>query len=549
MNTTGVNVTTQAVPGPLRVLSVTSGLAYSRYRAREPDRNFDDSEEASLSRASMLTYRCSGPQRHVWPTPDDAARCCNGYHRVRVLTQAADGTYHLVGTWERVEQTGLRHDWIMPPRASAAPPIRQPSAPRLVTDRSPEHQAETLRHQAFLHAVDGEVEGSAEYRALTAGLVVLRLLDQSEAVDAAPTDLRRRERGAVKRTIEAVASEPLRQVLIDLFHAITSRTPSEDGRIPAVVSYAQVLEQTARWEAAADVYLSATDLMARRPDAQDLMPLCYSRAGICLRHAGDLGRASDLFHEGIRAAQRLGSVEWMLRLRLSLARIESHKGNLPAAGEQLDAIVQEAEAARLPSVVAAARHDEGHVAFIRGQYVLAVEHFFEAMKLYAEPYLKERAMYDLSAALIELGFLSFARTVCSALYNAADHAAQTHVLAGLNLLRIAILDGDVGAFDRLRQELANERMSTRFLAHYHLLVGQGLRRAGDEANARAAFEEAIIVAEANQLNQLIFEADTMLKTAAAEPLPPSSAASLSAGLASALDEIQHRRGEFAGATE
>ena len=86
------------------------------------------------------------------------------------------------------------------------------------------------------------------------------------------------------------------------------------------------------------------------------------------------------------------------------------------------------------------------------------------------------------------------------------------------------------------------------LAHYHLLAGQGLRNQGDEPGARAEFEEAIVVAEANQVNQLVIVADAMRQATPGRPADGHPIA-VDGDLAAMLDEIRERRGEFAEATE
>jgi tetratricopeptide (TPR) repeat protein len=504
---------------------------------------------ADAQSSATHVHRCSGPDRHAWATAEDAARCCNGYHRVSVLTQRADGTYRLVSTWEPIDPTDWKRTESDAPSPPPETPIGQPGSLRLVSESTPVLPPQPVRHAAFIRAIEREADESVDYQQLTSGLAVLRLLDRVHAKPAMANDVATREIQAVKRAVDALASEALRQTLGELVSAIHNFAKgASDRRISTIVSYAQFLERTACWEPAADTYLTAIELIRDRPDDLNLLPLCYSRAGIAFRHIGRLDQAAELFDQGIVVASSLGDTTWALRLRISLARIESHKGNLAAATEQLERIVDDAEQAQLPAVAAAARHDLGHVAFLKGQFQLAATYFFRAMKTYTDPYDKQRAMHDLGAVLTDLGYVTVARTVCSVLYDLTAETSETRVMAGLNLLRIAILTNDAPTFQRLRQELAQERMSGRLRTHYHLLSGQGFETMGDVSSARAEFEKAIVVAQAHRAHQLVIEADEILKSASPDRLP-IPATDVSDEFALVLSEIEDRRGEFAVTAE
>ena len=348
-------------------------------------------------------------------------------------------------------------------RTIDAPPIVDPdSVLRLVTEPSVSPEPKTVSHPAFLRAITREIEGSEEYRALTAGLVVLRLLDESSAQRSLPSQTALRDITMVRRTVEALPREEERRTLADVVNAIDAcSVGNDDRRVSKTVSYAQLLERTARWDVAADTYRTVIALIADRPEDRGLLPLCYSRAGVSLRHIGQVDRAAELFHEGLAAAERLADVGWVLRLRMSLAKVESHKGKPLVAAQQLDGIIEDATRIELPTVLAMAHHDRGHVAYTQSQFELAAACFFKALKLYDARYQKQRAMHDLSTALTDLGYWSFARTVSSVLYSATAETSETRMLAGLNLFRIAILDNDTVAFRRLRKELIQDRMTGR----------------------------------------------------------------------------------------
>jgi tetratricopeptide (TPR) repeat protein len=474
-------------------------------------------------------FYCSGPERHGWSDAADAARCCNGYRLVRGFEAEPDGTYRLVRSWEPATEA-VNHSPRSAPVIDADPPI-YPNVP--------------VRHMAFFRAASAETEGSMEYKTVLAGLLVLRLLDKWRSRVDGDRELKFHEFVAVKRAVEAIADSPVRRILGELVNTISAFTDgSADTRVPKLIAYAQLLEHDARYDVSADVYLTAIELASDK----ELLPLCYQRAGVCMRRLGAIDRATELYRDGLAVALENDDQFWPLQLRISMAVLEHHKGDLPEAERQLDAIIAEADAIGSP-LAADAKHERGQVAFARDQDALAAELYYAAMKAYVDPEKKRRAMHDLASALVDLGHLDCARTALSAIYNSGDAQGETGHSAALNLMRIAVLAGEQVKFDKLRRELAERRLAGHQQAHYHVFAGQGYLRFGELAKARDEFAQALVVAEAHRLYKVLIEAEELLKATPdvrtrtwQDPAPRP-------GVLVILDEIRHRRAEFAEATE
>jgi tetratricopeptide (TPR) repeat protein len=474
-------------------------------------------------------FYCSGPERHAWGDAADAARCCNGYRLVRGFEAEQDGTYRLVRSWEPATEAVNQ-----PPRSApvidADPPIN-PNVP--------------VRHMAFFRAASAETEGSMEYKTVLAGLLVLRLLDKWRSRVDGDRELKFHEFVAVKRAVEAIADSPVRRILGELVNTISAFTDgSADTRVPKLIAYAQLLEHDARYDVSADVYLTAIELASDT----ELLPLCYQRAGVCLRKLGSIGRAAELYREGLAVAAQHADQFWLLKLRISTALLELHTGDLPEAERQLDAIIADADAIGSP-LAAEARHERGQVAYARDQDALAVEYFYAALKSFVDPEQKLRTMHDLATALADLGHLDYAKTVLSAIRNSTHAHAQVVNSAALNLMRIAVLAGEQVKFDQLRRELAGARLPGHQLAHYHVFVGQGYLKFGEPARAREEFAEALAVAQAHRVYKVLIDADELLKATTDVRAPTWQDPSPRLGLLVVLDEIRNRRGEFAEATE
>jgi tetratricopeptide (TPR) repeat protein len=407
-----------------------------------------------------------------------------------------------------------------------------------------------VRHLAFFRAASAEAEGSVEYQTLLAGLVVLRLLDKWHSYASTDRELKFREFLAVKRTVEAIPDGPVRRILADLVDTISAFSDgATDSRVVKLIAYAQLLENDGRYEPSADVFFSAVDLVSMRVQDRELLPLCYQRAGVCLRHLGWLDRAGESFRAGLAAAIENRDQHWTLKLRVSGAMLECRKGNLPEAERLLDAIIADADATGMMIAAAEARHDRGVVAYTRNQDALAVQYYYLAMKAYVDPLVKLRAMHDLAIALVDMGHLECARTVLSAIRNSAREHVEIRDYATLNLMRVAVLTSEQVKFDQLRRDLAGARMTSQQLAHYHVFAGQGYLKFGEPARAREEFAEALVVAEKYRVYKIVMQADELLRTTPEERAPTWRDAPQPEGLWQILDEIRNRRGEFAEATE
>jgi tetratricopeptide (TPR) repeat protein len=403
-----------------------------------------------------------------------------------------------------------------------------------------------VRHLAFFRAASAETEGSTEYRTLLAGLLVLRLLDKWRSRVEGDRELKFHEFIAVKRAVEAIPDSPVRRILIDLVHTISAFTDgSADTRVPKVIAYGQLLEAEALYEPSADVYLTAIDLTTRD---KELLPLCYQRAGVCLKNVGSLDRSAELYREGLAVAVENGDQFWTFKLRISTALLEFQKGDLPEAERQLDVIIVEADAVGSP-VAAEARHERGAVAYARDQDALAAEYFYAALKTHIDPEMKLSAMHDLAMTLVDLGHVDCARTALSTIHNSAHASLQLKRHAALNLLRIAVLTGEQMKFDKLRRELADQRLTGWQRAHYHVFVGQGYLKFAEPERAREEFAQALMVAEAHKAYKILIDIDQLLATTPEVRPPRWRGASPRPGLLAILDEIRNHEGEFAGATE
>ena len=389
-----------------------------------------------------------------------------------------------------------------------------------------------LRHLPFFEALAATDEGTPEWRAATAGVGVMRLVDEWAA---GGPDLRNRWGvHAVRLAVEAMPEgRPARAVLLGLVELLGA-TPRADADVLAarLLAYGHVLDLEGRYDLAADVFET---LVAIAGDAT-LVDVAYDagmRLGYCLRMLGRLDDAGQAYGGAREAAERLAEPAKRLRVRVADAKMALARGNLPAAAAILDETIAAAAEPTLDEVRAIALHDRAAVAFTAGQVEAAVHFAYDALGRTGDSLARDRVLSDLAAMFVQLGLHAPARDALLVLMATAQEQ-YTRWMASINLLELAALDGAELVFEQYRRELATAALPVDLAASFHLVAGQGCRRFGRLDAARTALRAAAGLAERHALHQLSFEAERELAAMdraepavgqpagrAAAPTPPS----------------------------
>jgi len=366
------------------------------------------------------------------------------------------------------------------------------------------------RHLPFFTALGTLDAGSPEWRAAKAGLVTMRLVDSWVAQGSRVLSTGSRGRRAVGAAIDELLPDAERQLLTNII-AATVRAPEPTVSYIAapLLAYAYALQARAAWAMAADVYetvmreCGAAWQDQSRCDAVSAATAAL-RSGFCYRQLGDRARAEEAY----TLAETLGGTYTVLRAQLGRANLAIDRGNLPAAEELCEAVLAAASEAGLADVHARALHDRAHIAFRRGEYRLSVSLAFEAWMSTSDPAERERVLVDLASALTEVGEREAARDG-HLILAATAHDPSIRWIATINLIELAVLDRREVDFSRHRLALARTSLPPHLAGHYHLYVARGYETFGDTERARMAYERALAIAEAHQLNELIFQIEAI----------------------------------------
>lgn len=368
----------------------------------------------------------------------------------------------------------------------------------------------TLKHLAFFEELAGLEESDPNWRAISAGLVVLRLVDAwiEEGARAVAADSwgTRAVRTAIGEMSDRTHTRAILLNIVDALEGSPSVTMHSIG--PRILAYGQALEYDGNWTLAADVY--ETLVAHTHPvEDSDVVIMAHLRLGLCYRELSKLDLGMHAYETAGRVANAVGDVMSVLRARIGEAQLLVRRGNLPRAQEMLDDAIARACGPELLEVRSRALHARSNVAYFRGEYELAVQLAYEALDGSGSVREKDRILGDIAASFMELGVFSAARDAYLVL---SATAQEQYVRWGstLNLLEIAARELMQPQFERYRRELESTPMTPHMAASLQLSVGQGYQRFGDTVRARAYLERARDAAERIGLAQLLFQTEESL---------------------------------------
>jgi tetratricopeptide (TPR) repeat protein len=406
----------------------------------------------------------------------------------------------------------------------------------------------TLRHVAFFEELAALDESDAEWRSVTAGLVVLRLVDAwmeegPHVVAADAWGLR-----AVRVAIEEVAEgSPLRTLLGSVVDAMEDSAVSDMSAVaPRLLAYGRALEYEARYVLAAEVY-RAVIAHTHPVEESDIATAAHLQLGACLRTSGNLNAAAGAYEVAGRIAQATDDMVGVLRARIGDAKIALARGNLPRAERLLEETIADSTRHDLADVRSMALHDRAAVAFYRGDYEQTIRFAYEAMNTATSPRERDRILNDLATAFMQLGVRTAARDAYLVLTVTAQEQ-WTRWVATINLMDISSRDGSETLFERYRRELGEASLPPVLAAEYHMHAGDGYQRLGRSDIACGHLERALAVAKEHQFNQVIFYVEEALQRATTAATTPRLVEAPASPQVQEIADAIRRMREVAGAS-
>ncbi len=365
-----------------------------------------------------------------------------------------------------------------------------------------------LRHLAFFEELGTMDESDGDWRSVSAGLVLMRLLDRWMLEGAASLDAH--SVSGVRAAISEIPDNtPLRRILGSIVNAMTCTGGAEMHSVtPRLMAYGQALEYESKLALAADVYRTIV-AHANPVDDSDLAVPAHNRLGATLLQLGQLESAAAAYDEAGRVAANANDMMGVLRSQVGRAKVCIALGNIPQAEAELDDAILRAQQPGLEDIRSRALHDRAHVAAMRGQYERTIQYAYQALEISTSRRERDRILGDIAAGFTDLGLLSVARDAYLVL---AATAQEQYVrwMSELNLLEIVAREGSEPQFDKYRRSLEGEEFTPQLRVIYLLHVGRGYDLLGRSNEGAPYLERAARLADEYKFNQLSFEAERAL---------------------------------------
>jgi tetratricopeptide (TPR) repeat protein len=365
-----------------------------------------------------------------------------------------------------------------------------------------------LPHAVFLQRVADEPATAPEVRLGQGAFLALRFVDllAPDREPAAP-DVFRYQWAATERYCSELAGEGTEAAhLAGIVRATGEAHRGNDVRAlaPALLAYALYLEQDAHFEEAEDVLLTLITVGGTRLAASDATA-AWMRVGRVRRLQTDFDRADAAYAEAGRIAAAAGDQQSVLLSRIGQCNVVHYRGNLPEAERGWRGVLADAAAGGYRTVQAYAEHGLGNVLARRGQSHEGAPHLWRAYELYEEEDGQLRSLGDLGVLLLALGDIGGAE---HALAEVARRATLPELLANaqIELMHCASFRRDRLGFERWRERALDhfEEAVPQIRADYHLKVGIGLARFGNYAKAETQMQQALEIASAHGLHDVVF---------------------------------------------
>lgn len=371
-------------------------------------------------------------------------------------------------------------------------------------------------------------EKAAARKALEAGFLTLRILDEWMLVGGMVADTESQTYTATKAAIDAVKDDTETRVALGrvLEAVMMLYEPDAQPVLPRVFAYGSMLEHRGQLALASDVYMSVSRLVD--PQAHfDLAFDALMKQGFCFRLIGDFEQAQRAYEQAGMLAARGRDRSRVLQARIGEAKVLWSRGNLPAADTALAKIAAEAETLGDVKLQALAKHDCATVARLREDLPRAVRLVYDAFRLTVDEGEKERVLSDLGNFLGLMGAFESARAALTVLER-GGRTQETRWIARINLMDLATREGNELHFEQARRALEHERIPDALNGPFLRDAARGLARFGRVADARAALGRARAIAESRGLHKLQFEVDGLEQeldrlAAAAERITPVQA--------------------------
>ena len=342
-----------------------------------------------------------------------------------------------------------------------------------------------IRHQVYFDILGSLREDSGSWRAVFAGLSVLRLVDTYVDLGAGPPP-NWAQLHSVRAAVDDIhEGDPVRGVLGCVLDEMTTRALVDDTVCAGLLSYGRALDYEASWGLAADVF--ATVARVAKPEKHPRLAVEANNAvGGAARRNGDWETSARAYSQAAYVADAVGDRKGVLTVQVGIANTYMAKGNLPKCREILEDVIVQARDQGMSEVEGFALHSRAALAQRLGDKADVVKLAYEALNLTTMPAARDAVLGELAVGFSELGMQSAARDA-HLILAATAQAKWVRWQATINLMELAAIQGMESAFSEHAAELRHAPMGPWLKSYFLLFLGEGLERfgRGDESESRS----------------------------------------------------------------
>jgi len=393
-----------------------------------------------------------------------------------------------------------------------------------------------LRHHAFFEALGVLEEKDPAWRSTLAALSVLRQVDMAFDPETATTG---REWTGIRAARDAVGAlsegDITRAILTGILNLVEqgSGLSAELGK--ELLSLGRALDLEGRWAFAVDVFQTIVRDFPRPASTALVIEACTA-LGAAARSVGDWETSARAYAEAQHLADTTGDRAGSLTVQVGIADTHLSRGNLPEAERELQTVLKEARDLGLQEVEAIALHCRASVAHSRGNYQEAIHLAYRSLELTTNRAARDRVLADIAAAYAGLGMRDTARDGYSIVAVSSPHQ-WVRWQATLNLMELAIDEGDEASFDRYLKQTESASLDRRLRGYFLFFRALGDRRFG-RPGAEEELEVALEFASANQLHQIEFDIEQAMSPAKSLGTPKPASRSTESS-EDGDDELKH----------
>jgi tetratricopeptide (TPR) repeat protein len=372
-----------------------------------------------------------------------------------------------------------------------------------------------LPHAVFLQRVADEPATSPDVRLGQGAFLTLRFVDLLAPDREPPSpDVFRYQWAATERYCAELSGEGTEASHLSCIVRAAGEA-HRDGDMqllaPALFAYALYLEQESHLEEAEDALLTMISVGSGRLPASDAIS-AWMRLGRVRRLQADFDQADSAYIEAGRIAASVGDHQAVLTSRVGQTNVVYFRGNLAEAERRWHSILADTAGTPYRSVMAQAEHGLGNLLNLRGQPHEGAPHLWRAYELYDEEPSQLRVLTDLGIVMLRLGHVDDAERALGEVARRDRNGGESLTNALIELMNCASYRRDRLGFERWRERCSEHvpQAPPNIRADYSMKAGIGYARFGNARRAEDELRQALEIATAHGLHELVFRIEPIL---------------------------------------